>query len=308
MEWVERIIAQGHGPLNPSYCVIHETANPGATALDHVSYWSREPMYAVHYVTDWTDKCYHTVLNDRLCYQVGNGNAYVIGIEICHANNQSDFDKAWQNGVDWAVGCLKAYNWGLDRLISHDDARRMWGGTDHTDPIGYFAKFGRTWADFVGAVAAQMGETNQSAPIQLYTPNLTDAQRWGVEHHEDGTVSLRSISSGLYLDMVGCGTTSGTPVHVYAGNNSPAQRWVVVEKSGTYNPSYTRPKAISPAINTDLRLDAIGAGTQDGTGIWAYEFNDSPAQQWQIIDYGDGTWTIINIGSNKALDVVGGGK
>ena len=32
-------VSNGHGYLNAQYLVIHETANPGASAWNHVLYW-----------------------------------------------------------------------------------------------------------------------------------------------------------------------------------------------------------------------------------------------------------------------------
>lgn len=145
----EKIISNGHGSLpNPQFIVIHETANPGASALNHVNYWRNDPTYAVHYVMDWSQIAYHCVPDNRLCWQVGGGNDKVIGIELCHATNKADFEKVWAAGIEWAAFMLKKRNWGVDKLISHDDARRMWGGTDHTDPIGYFKQYGYTWDEF----------------------------------------------------------------------------------------------------------------------------------------------------------------
>lgn len=156
MEIVESIVSDGHGPLDASYICIHETANPGASARQHVRYWSNDPRYAVHYVADWTGVAYHCVPDDRLCWQVGGGNRYVVGIELCHATNTVQFEDVWRVGVEWAAWALSSRGWGVDRLISHDDARRMWGGTDHTDPIDYFASYGKSWEDFVAAVAEEM--------------------------------------------------------------------------------------------------------------------------------------------------------
>lgn len=160
MKIIESIVTNGHGYLNPTYFVIHETANPGATALNHVNYWRNNPAYAVHYVGDWTGDVYHCVPDDRLCWQVGGGNAYVVGIELCHAKNSLEFKKVWDLGVEFSAYYLKKKGWGIDRLISHDECRRRWGGTDHTDPIGYFKKYGKTWDQFKAEVAKRL-----NAPI-----------------------------------------------------------------------------------------------------------------------------------------------
>ena len=40
-----------------------------------------------------------------------------------------------------------------------------------------------------------------------------------------------------------------------------------------------------------------------------YDLSDTPAQQWYVMDDGQGTWTIFNNsqGAKLALDVVSGG-
>ena len=51
-EQVEDTVSYGHGYSDPGYLVIHETANPGASAANHVQYWGRDDTYAVHYVME----------------------------------------------------------------------------------------------------------------------------------------------------------------------------------------------------------------------------------------------------------------
>lgn len=158
---VKSIVNYGHGPLKATYIVIHETANPGATAKNHRDLWAGTGYYsdyAVHYVLDWTGVCYQCVPEDRLCWQVGNGNKYVVGIELCHATTQSNFNKVWDAGVQWAAWQLKKNGWGIDRLISHNECRVKWGGTDHTDPDGYFESFGKSWSAFKTAVKKALAD------------------------------------------------------------------------------------------------------------------------------------------------------
>jgi hypothetical protein len=83
-----------------------------------------------------------------MCWQVGSGNPYVVGIELCHATNQSDFEAVWNLGVEWAAWALSKFGWDTSRLLSHDDCRRIWGGTDHTDPLDYFESYGKSWEQF----------------------------------------------------------------------------------------------------------------------------------------------------------------
>lgn len=144
----ERIVANGHGRLSPSYFAVHSTANPGATAENHASYWRNNPDYAVHLVSDWST-CLHTVPYDRLCWHVGNGNGYCEGIELCEATTRGQFDAGIEVAARAVAERLRARGWGTDRLITHHQAAQKWGGSDHTDPDPYFAKWGYTWEKFV---------------------------------------------------------------------------------------------------------------------------------------------------------------
>lgn len=162
---VDRYVSNGHGYLDASYLVIHETANPGASAYDHTSLWARDDTYAVHHVMELDGSVvYNTVAENRLCWHVGNGNGYTIGIELAHAANASDFAKQWGEAVKWTGDELRAHGWDTSRLLSHYEAARRWGGSDHTDPNGYFRAFGKTWLDFKRAVSAYLG-SGYVAPI-----------------------------------------------------------------------------------------------------------------------------------------------
>lgn len=148
----EHIISQGHGVLSPSYFCVHSTANIGATAANHVNYWGNNPdIPMAHLVSDWNE-AYHTVPYNALVYHVGNGNAYCEGLEICEADNYDDFVKGINIAAQVVRERLDAHRWTTDRLISHNDARVRWGGTDHTDPIPYFTRWGYSWEQFINLV------------------------------------------------------------------------------------------------------------------------------------------------------------
>lgn len=144
--------------------------------------------------------------------------------------------------------------------------------------------------------------------VQLYDGNDTDAQRWAVSWDAEGYVTLTALSCGLALDVQNGGTASGTPVWAYTPNGTGSQKWSVLQKEGGYNPADSAPVELAPKVNAALRLDCVGGGKANGTGIQTYEANGTSAQEWSILDHGDGTWTLINVGSSQALDVVGGGN
>ncbi|MFZ1301786.1 MAG: RICIN domain-containing protein [Candidatus Microsaccharimonas sp.] len=59
---------------------------------------------------------------------------------------------------------------------------------------------------------------------------------------------------------------------------------------------------------TNKVVDVAGSNTADGTNVWLYERNNSPAQNWQISRNSDGYYSLKNIGSGKYLDVAGASK
>ena len=206
MQVKENIVSQGHGSLGASYLVIHETANPGASAQNHVSLWSRDDTYAVHYVMDWNGIAYHCVPDNRLCWHVGNGNGQTVGIELCHATNKTDFNKVWNHAVEFAAWYLKKRNWGIDRLLSHYDCTQCWGGSDHTDPIGYLAEYGKSWSQFKKAVEAKMKEG--ASTVNKQVP--------GKQFNTIGLFYRAHVANLGWLDSVRDGQVAGTTGNGYA--------------------------------------------------------------------------------------------
>lgn len=151
---IRKIVAPGHGKFtapNPIYFAVHSTANPGATAANHVTYWSNNPDYAVHFVSDW-DTAYQCVELDRKCWQVGNGNYTCIGLEICEpkGNDPDKFMRGLEIARSVILQTLDRYGWTVDGAVrSHKWFTENFGGSDHTDPIPYFKRYGWTWQMFL---------------------------------------------------------------------------------------------------------------------------------------------------------------
>lgn len=183
MDIIKRIVAPGHGkftPPNPIYFAVHSTANPGATAANHVTYWRNSPDYAVHFVSDWTE-AYQCVELSNKCWQVGNGNYTCIGLEICEPKG-NDYDK-FIRGLEIArsviLQTLNRYGWTVDGNVrSHKWFTENYGGSDHTDPIPYLKRFGWTWDKFVDYL--KEGEDETMTPEQM--KQLADVV-WSHDNH-----------------------------------------------------------------------------------------------------------------------------
>lgn len=149
----KKIVSTGNGALfsspNPIYFAVHSTANPGASAANHVNYWTNNPRYAVHLVSDWKE-AYQCVDFKYRCNQVGNGNYTCIGLEICEATNRADFEKGLSIARDVILQVLSQRGWTVDKNVrSHKWFTENYGGSDHVDPIPYFQKWGWTWDKFI---------------------------------------------------------------------------------------------------------------------------------------------------------------
>lgn len=188
MRVIEDIIDEGHGYITPTYLFVHSTANPGATAKNHRDAGRNGNWkYVTQYVCDWTGDVYHLMRDDKKAYAVGNGNAYGVNLEICEGTNQAQFDGSWNTAVEFCAWYLNKRGWGIDRLMSHNEARLKWGGTDHTDPDPYFKRYGRTWQQFKDDVARKMKSPIEEDDLKeikipsgtydvfrLYNPNSGD--------------------------------------------------------------------------------------------------------------------------------------
>ncbi len=97
-------------------------------------------------------------------------NTNFIGIELCHANNIQEFEKIWNNAVELFAKLFEEYGWEVNEntLLSHCQVSNKWLETDHTDPVGYFRKFGKTVEDFRYDVKSKTeGEINMSQYQEL---------------------------------------------------------------------------------------------------------------------------------------------
>lgn len=144
---------RSHRLLVPGGIVIHETATPGATAENEYSYFnSGDRNASVHGFIDWKEYI-QTVPYDEVAWHAGyTANHQYIGIELCHAKTKEDFEKVWENAIEVVTGIMDLYGFAVSDLTTHDEVSRMWKETDHTDPTGYFKKFGKTFNDFKEAV------------------------------------------------------------------------------------------------------------------------------------------------------------
>lgn len=151
------------------------------------------------------------------------------------------------------------------------------------------------------------GSSANSANVQLYASNGTNAQRWSIAEDESGYLTITNVNSGKVLDVYGASTANATNVQQYASNGSYAQKWIAVKNDdGTIT--------FHSALAENLVLDAKGGKTANGTNIDVYASNGTAAQKYHLYSADapstsgraleDGTYT-ITAGDGRVLDVPG---
>ena len=107
--------------------------------------------------------------------------------------------------------------------------------------------------------------TANGTPVQIYTCNGTNAQKWTVPGN--GTLT----AFGKCLDVSNSGTANGTKVQLYDCNGTGAQQWTY----STSAKSLTNP-------GSGKCLDDPNSTTTDGTQLQIYTCNGTAAQQWTL--------------------------
>lgn len=160
--------------LKASGIVLHETANPGATAKNHFDYWNKQHRgSSCHLVVDWNEAIQLIPYNEVSWHAGKTANETFIGVEMCRPkkHDESKFNKVWDLSVKLFAEIF-IEQLGLtvvtkENLMSHDEVSKKWKETNHTDPVGYFAEYGRTVDGFRNAVQDKINELSKPKPMPL---------------------------------------------------------------------------------------------------------------------------------------------
>ncbi len=153
MDYIVKLISynRSRARLFPMGAVLHSTDTPGATAEDEYRYFSSGYRGAsAHVVIDWNEAVQMIPFDEQSWHAGTTANSRYIGIELCETDKKWQFDLVWKNGVQVFSDLFLQYGWSVNSqtLPSHREISQSFGETDHTDPDGYFAVFGKTVDDF----------------------------------------------------------------------------------------------------------------------------------------------------------------
>jgi len=169
--------------LNPKGVVVHETATPGATAEREYQYFNGGDRGAsAHAFVDWEDVV-QTIPYDEVAWHAGpTANSRYIGIELCRPSSHEPdkFERVWNNAVSLFADLFREHGFGevtVDNLLSHAEVSSRWRESDHTDPVGYFAEYGKTVNEFRDAVQNELNGGAEVAAINDLVTRIEALER-----------------------------------------------------------------------------------------------------------------------------------
>ena len=116
--------------------------------------------------------------------------------------------------------------------------------------------------------------TTNSARIQLYAANGTNAQKFRFQQIGNGTYNIVNVNSGKVLDVYGASASNGAVLQQYDSNGTVAQQWTVR--------NYGDGKISLMSVNANKAIDVPGANYSSNVALQLYSPNDTAAQQWII--------------------------
>lgn len=135
----------------PKYIVIHYTANPGSTAQNNRDYFenlkdTQQTYASAQFVIGLDGEIVQCVPCDEMAYCSNSLNEICISIELCHPDEQGNFnDTTYNNCVYLVAHLMNYYHMDMSQLIRHYDV------TGKNCPK-YFVEHEDRWEVFKGFV------------------------------------------------------------------------------------------------------------------------------------------------------------
>ncbi|MBO1218064.1 glucosaminidase domain-containing protein [Mammaliicoccus sciuri] len=150
-----------NGVGKPEGIIAHETANPNSTIQGEIAYMKNnyESAFVHAFVDD--NNIIEVAPTDYLAWGAGGvANERFIHVELVRVYGGDRFARSINNYADYIATNLSYYglpfdsaeNDGTGTLWSHDAVSRYLGGTDHSDPYGWFAENNYTFNELIDLV------------------------------------------------------------------------------------------------------------------------------------------------------------
>ncbi|WP_406835736.1 RICIN domain-containing protein [Streptomyces sp. AHU1] len=119
------------------------------------------------------------------------------------------------------------------------------------------------------------GNYDNGAPVQQWSCNWGDNQKWAVYPTADGYSMIVNVQTGNCLEVADWRTDQGAPVRQWECTNGANQHWVVSGKDAN-NQVMVRNR------NSWMVIDDPGASGANGTQMIQWKYNYGANQVWTV--------------------------
>lgn len=186
---------------------------------------------------DWTE-ILRTIPESEVAWHAGyTANHRYLSVEMCepYGKDLAKFEQVWNRTV-WLVAdaCVR-YGWTKDTIWSHRKVSGAYGETDHTDPIDYLNRYGRSWGDLVSAIELEIGNiANGDSGGGKTVENMILVGR-GPDERAAGYLADYLKAPVLYLDVVQQEyLDAAKKIYVVGGTNKPVERAILLSGADRY--------------------------------------------------------------------------
>lgn len=129
------------------------------------------------------------------------------------------------------------------------------------------------------AVDVRGGTAANGTPVQQYTGNGTNSQKWRFVHTDSGYYQLVSaLTGGRVLDVSGGGTANGSLAQTWAWAGGANQQWEPFDAGSGY--VTLKPRHVGRC------LDVPGGSQNSGVQLQIYDCNGTASQQFLLTNVG----------------------
>ncbi len=240
-----------NGVGKPEGIIAHETANPNSTIQGEIAYMKNnyESAFVHAFVDD--NNIIEVAPTDYLAWGAGGvANERFIHVELVRVYGGDRFARSINNYADYIATNLSYYglpfdsaeNDGTGTLWSHDAVSRYLGGTDHSDPYGWFAENNYTFNELVDLVREKYLYKTGSA-TQPTTPVVSKPKPTTPVTSKPKT-STPVVSKPKTTTPVTSKPKTSTPVVSKPKTTTP-----VASKPKTSTPVVSKPKTTTPVAS-----------------------------------------------------------
>ncbi|PTJ49556.1 N-acetylmuramoyl-L-alanine amidase [Mammaliicoccus sciuri] len=248
-----------NGVGKPEGIIAHETANPNSTIQGEIAYMKNnyESAFVHAFVDD--NNIIEVAPTDYLAWGAGGvANERFIHVELVRVYGGDRFARSINNYADYIATNLSYYglpfdsaeNDGTGTLWSHDAVSRYLGGTDHSDPYGWFAENNYTFNELVDLVREKYLYKTGSA-TQPTTPVVSKPK-----------TTTPVVSKPKTTTPVVSKPKTTTPV-----TSKPKTSTPVVSKPKTTTPVTSKPKTSTPVVSKPKTTTPVTSKPKTSTPV-----------------------------------------